>query len=170
MKQTKIIAKILYTGSRVLAIGYAITTFYALFCILTGIWTGLPDEKKLHIFYPFTTEPFLMAENNMLYLIFSFLLPLLLYSMFFWLASNVFRVFREPTLFTPQNIVHLRRFYRFNLITPALATAVGSCFVPVEDFIIALIVVHSFLGVFTYFLAAIFNQGIGLQNERDLFI
>lgn len=170
MKQTKAVAKTLYIISEVLATGYSFTTLYAAFCILTGIWTSLFEENLLYIFYPFTTKPFLIAEDNTPYIIFSFLLPLALYSIFFWLVSNVFQVFLKPTLFTPQNVMHLRRFYRLNLIIPVLSTVISSFFVPIEDFILALVVVHFFLGVFTYFLAAIFNQGIGLQNEQDLYI
>lgn len=170
MKRTKIVAKALYMVCRGFAIGYSIATLYAACCIITGIWTGLAEENHLHIFYPFTTKVFLIAENNTSYILFSFLLPLVLYSIFFWLVSNLFRVFLKPTLFTPQNVVHLKRFYMFNLIVPALATAIGSFFVPIENFIFALVMVHFFLGIFTYFLAAIFNQGIGLQNEQNLFI
>ncbi|MBC9795088.1 DUF2975 domain-containing protein [Sinomicrobium weinanense] len=170
MRRTKIIAKTLYIISLVLAIGYSITTLYAAFCIVTGIRTSIFDKNLLHIFYPFTTKPFLIAENNTLYIIFSLLLPLGLYSIFFWMSSNVFRVFLKPVLFTARNVVHLKRFFGFNLVAPALATVIGSFFVPIEDFILALVVVHFFLGIFIYFLAAIFNQGIGLQNEQDLFI
>jgi len=170
MKQTKIVAKTFYIISRVLAICYFATTLYSAFCILTGIGTGLVKENRLHIFYPFTSKTFLIAENIPHYIIFSFFLPLGLYSIFFWLVSNVFRAFLKPTLFTSQNVVHLKRFYGFNLIVPILATVIGSFFVLIEDFILALVVVHFILGVFTYFLAAIFNQGIGLQNEQDLYI
>ncbi|MGV3761771.1 hypothetical protein [Parapedobacter sp.] len=170
MKRTKIVAKILYIISRMLAVGYFLTTLYAALCILTGIWTGVIEGKFLHIFFPFTSKTFLIVENYTLYMLFSFLLPLALYSAFFWLVSDVFRVFLKPTLFTSQNVVHLKRFYGFNLIVPALATVIGCLFVPIEDFIIVLIVLHFILGVFIYFLAAIFDQGIGLQNEQDLYI
>lgn len=170
MKRIKLLAKGLYIVSRALAIGYVATTLYAAFCILTGIGTGLVKENLLHIFYPFIAKPFLIVDNTPLYIIFSFFLPLGLCSIFFWLVSNVFRVFLKPTLFTVQNVLHLKRFYGFNMIVPVLATVIGSFFVPIEDFILALVVVHFILGVFTYFLATIFNQGIGLQNEQDLYI
>lgn len=170
MKRTKIVAKTLLIVSRLLTIGYSIVTLYAAFCVTTGIWTGLVDKNLLHVFYPFTRTSFLIAENNTPYILFSFLLPLGLYSIFFWLVSNVFGVFLSPTLFTVQNVVHLKRFYIFNLVAPLLATVTGSFFVPIEGYIIALVVVHFFLGIFTYFLAEIFNQGIGLQNEQNLFI
>ncbi|WP_229738691.1 DUF2975 domain-containing protein [Parapedobacter pyrenivorans] len=170
MKRTKIVAKTLNIASRVLAIGYSATTLYAGFCITTGIGTGLAEENLLHIFYPFTSKPFLIVENTPLYIIFSFFLPLGLYSIFFWLVSNVFGAFLQSPLFTSQNVVHLKRFYGFNLIVPALATVIASFFVPVEDFIIALIALHLILGVFIYFFAEIFNQGIGLQKEQDLYI
>ena len=35
---------------------------------------------------------------------------------------------------------------------------------------IVLIVLHAIIGVFAYLIAAIFKQGLDLQNEKDLFI
>ena len=57
-----------------------------------------------------------------------------------------------------------------NVFVPLPATALASLFVPVEGLIMGLVVVHLFLGAFTFFLAAIFTQGVNLQNEQDLFI
>lgn len=170
MKRVKIIARALYIISRILALGYSITTLYAAFCIVTGVWTSPYEEKFLHIFYPFTTRPFLIADNNVSYLIFSLLLPLGLYSVFFWWVSGVFKVFFQSRLFTAQNIVHLNRFCIFNLIAPVLATILSSFFVPIDGIIWELIVVHIILGTFTFFFTAIFRQGLDLQNEQDLFI
>lgn len=170
MKRVKIIARALYIICRILAVGYSLTTLYAAFCTLTGIWVSPDGNRLLHIFYPFTQSPFLIADNNFRYIVFSLLLPLGLYSVFFWWVSNVFKVFFQDRLFTVENIVHLNRFYLLNLIAPISATLAGSFFVPVNSIIWELIMVHSILGVFTYFFTAIFKQGLDLQNEQDLFI
>src|SRR5690606_30025524 len=139
-------------------------------CIMTGMGTGLAEENLLNIFYPFTSKPILIGEKTLLNIIFSFFLPLEMFSILFWLLSQVFQVFLKARLFTSQNVVHLKRFCGFNLIVPVLATVIASFFVPIEDFVIALIALLFVLGVFIYFFAEIFNQGIGLQKEQDLYI
>jgi hypothetical protein len=171
MNSAKSIAKILYYICLVLAIFYLTTILYAVLCLLTRFGISAYGEGQyLHINYPFTNNPFLNIDNNLPYIIFSFLLPLILYGVFFWLAANVFKVFFQTKLFTQQNIFNLRRFYMLNLIVPVIAAVLASVFVPVESAIWVLVVVHGILGIFTYFLAAIFKQGLNLQNEQDLII
>jgi hypothetical protein len=171
MARVKAISRILHYISRILALGYLATTLYAIICLLTswGIQQyGAGDH--LHILYPFTNIAFLNIENNPSYIIWSFLLPLSLYSLFFWLASNVFKVFYQPKLFSLRNILPLRRFYLLNIMVPGVCAILSGFFVPLENAIWVLVIVHFFLGTFTYFLAAIFKQGLQLQNEQDLFI
>ncbi|GAO41680.1 hypothetical protein [Flavihumibacter petaseus] len=171
MQQAKIISRCLFYFSRFLSVGYLFSVAYALLCIVTG-WFVQPygDNKFLHINYPFTSRPFLNVDNNLPYIIFSFILPLLLYGIFFWLSSNVFRVFFQSRLFTTQNIVQLKRFYVFDIFIPFPAVLLAGFFVPLENAIWVLVLVHGFLGIFVYFLAVIFRQGLYLQNEQDLFI
>ncbi|MGO4293213.1 hypothetical protein [Chitinophaga sp. RAB17] len=171
MTRVKAVSKILHYISKILALGYLITILYSIICLLTNWGIQYYGEGKyLHILYMFTDTPFLNIDNNPSYIIFSFLLPLSLYTLFFWLAANVFKVFYQPKLFSSQNIVHLRRFYLFNIIAPGVSAAFSSIFVPLESIIWALITLHLFLGIFAYFLAAIFKQGLQLQNEQELFI
>lgn len=171
MTTAKGIARTLYYICLILAIFYLAAMLYAALCLLTR-WGIDPygEGQYLHINYPFTNTPFLNIDNNLPYIIFSFLLPLSLYGVFFWLAANVFKVFFQAKLFTQKNIFDLRRFYMLNLIVPGIATLFASIFVQVESAIWGLVVVHGMLGVFTYFLAAIFKQGLNLQNEQDLII
>ncbi|MGX5820251.1 DUF2975 domain-containing protein [Chitinophaga lutea] len=171
MTQTKLIARILFYGCRTLAWAYLLTVAYSILCLLSGWSTaGYGEGRFLHIFYPFTTTPFLNIENNLPYIIWSFLLTLTLYGLFFWLASDVFRVFTRQKLFTAPNVVHLRRFCWFNLAVPGACTLAALPFVEIENMIGVLVAVHFILGVFAYFLAAIFQQGLQLQKEQDLFI
>lgn len=171
MSLTKIISRILYHFSRIIGLGYLITALYSIISLLTG-WGLQPhgEGKYLFINYPFTQKPFLNIETNLPYIIFSFLLPLILYTLFFWLASNVFKVFHQPKLFTRNNIAALRRFYLFNIFVPCISVVVAGFFVEVESEVWLLIIIHFILGIFTYFLADIFLQGVQLQNEQDLFI
>lgn len=171
MKRVKIISRILWVISWILAALYLATVIYAVFCLVTGLETEpYGDGKYLHINYPFSSIHFLNIENNLPYIVCSFLLLLGFYGVFFLLAAGVFSVFFQPRLFTLPNIIRLRRFYWFNLIVPGAASISSSVFVSIESGVWALVLVHFLLGVFAYFLAAIFKQGLNLQNEQDLFI
>ncbi|WP_316802907.1 DUF2975 domain-containing protein [Pedobacter nototheniae] len=170
MKRARIISRILFYFSRTMGLGYLVTTLYSILCLLTG-WFILPyKDNYIHINLPFTQTAFLNLELNMPYIIFSFLLPLTLYSAFFWLASNVFRVFTQPKLFTEESLKQLRLFYIFNLFPPIVLAIIASFFVSVESAVWILVVVHFVLGIFAYFLAAIFKQGLDLQKDQDLYI
>lgn len=171
MNQTKIISKILFYICSVLSIGYLITTIYSLLCLATGFSvTPYKEDQYLHINYPFTEQPFLNIENNYTYILFSFLLVLISYGIFFWLSAKVFRVFFQSKLFTQENILQLKRFYLYNIFIPLPLVVVASFFVEVESMIWGLVFIHFMLGIFCLFLANIFKQGLHLQNEQDLFI
>lgn len=171
MNGLKIISKALFFVSRIFALAYMATVIYSLLCLFTNWGITLYEEGKyMHINYPFTNTPFLNINNNLSYKIFDFLLPLFLYGLFFWLLSNVFKVFFQPRLFTQHNVVHLRRFYILNLTLPWITAIASSFFVEVEMAMWLLVGVHFVLGIFTFFLSEIFKQGLHLQNEQDLYI
>lgn len=171
MKQSKNISKILYYLCLILSSGYLLTFVYSVFCVLTGFAvTPYKENLYLHINYPFTEQPFLNIENNYPYIILSFLLVLITYGIFFLLSAKVFKVFFQSKLFTEGNIVHLKRFYTYNIFFPLPIVITASFFVEVESIIWGLVFIHFMLGIFCYFLANIFNQGLHLQNEQDLFI
>jgi len=171
MNGLKIISKALFFVSRIFALVYMATVIYSLLCLFTNWGITLYEEGKyMHINYPFTNTPFLNVDNNLSYKIFDFLLPITLYGLFFWLLSNVFKVFYQQRLFTQQNVVQLFRFYALNLTLPWMAAILSSFFVEVEMAMWLLVGVHFVLGIFTFFLAEIFKQGLHLQNEQDLYI
>lgn len=171
MNHSKNISKILYYLCIVLSAGYLFTFVYSVFCLLTGFAvTPYKENLYLHINYPFTEQPFLNIENNYPYIILSFLLVLLTYGIFFWLSAKVFKIFFQSKLFTEENIVHLKRFYSYNIFFPLPIVITASFFVEVESIICGLVFIHFMLGIFCYFLANIFKQGLHLQNEQDLFI
>jgi hypothetical protein len=92
------------------------------------------------------------------------------YGIFFWLSSKVFKVFFQTKLFTEENILHLKRFFSYNIFFPLPIVIMASFFVEVESIIWGLVFIHFMLGIFCFFLANIFKQGLYLQNEQDLFI
>ncbi|MHA7609789.1 DUF2975 domain-containing protein [Elizabethkingia meningoseptica] len=171
MNQNKIISKTLYYLCMVLSVGYLVTAVYSILCLITGFGvTPYNGNQYLHINYPFTKTPFLNIENNYPYIIFSFMMVLISYGIFFWLSAKVFRVFLQPKLFTEENISELKRFYVYNIFIPLPIVIIASFFVEVESIIWGLVFIHFMLGIFCLFLANIFSQGLHLQNEQDLFI
>lgn len=171
MNQTKIISKILYYLCCIVSAGYLITFVYSVFCLVTDFSvTPYKNNLYLHINYPFTEQPFLNIERYYPYIIFSFLMVLFLYGIFFWLSAKVFKVFFQSKLFIKENILQLKRFYMYNIFIPLPAVITASFFVEVESIIWGLVFIHFMLGIFCLFLANIFKQGLHLQNEQDLFI
>jgi hypothetical protein len=171
MDRVKIIAKFLTVICWILAGFYLVAVSYSAFCLLTGLGiTPYGEGKFLHINFPFTNTPFLNVDNNLPYLICSFILVLSFYGLFFLFTGQVFRIFHQARLFIRPHIITLQRFYRFNLLVPGIATLISLLFVPVESIVWGLVLIHMVLGTFAYFLSAIFKQGLHLQNEQDLFI
>lgn len=172
MNKVKIISTVLFYITRFFAILYLVTTLYSLISLITE-WCFITKENGLYfsICYPFTETPFLNGENNWAYKVFNFLIPIGLYGAFFLLVSNVFNAFRQPRLFTKYGVDQLRRFYLANFTLPWIAILLASIFAgKIEEGLEMVPVIHFFLGVFTYFLAAIFKQGLQIQNEQDLII
>jgi hypothetical protein len=99
------------------------------------------------------------------------LIPIGFYGVFFLLLSNVFNAFKQPKLFTKYGVSQLKCFYLANITLPWLTILLASIFAgKIEEGLEWVAIIHFFLGVFAYFLAAIFKQGLELQNEQDLFI
>ncbi len=172
MKNVKIMASVLFYVTRLVAILYLVTVLYSLTTLLSE-WSFVTREngEYFSIMYPFTQTPFLNGENNWAYKAFNFLIPIGFYGVFFLLLSNVFKVFKQPKLFTQYGVDQLKWFYLANLTLPLLTILLASIFAGgIEEGLGWVAVIHFFLGVFAYFLAAIFKQGLHLQNEQDLYI
>lgn len=171
MDKTKLAAKIASSISRIVAIGYLVTALYSVLCLATHMFvTSYGEGKFVHINFPFSQRPLLNVDNNAAYIIFSFLLPITLYGIFFWLVANLFAVFSKPKLFTKPNLLQLKKFYLFNWFVPFPVLIISSFFVETESIVWLLATIHGILGVFAWMVAAIFKQGLQLQNEQDLFI
>jgi len=171
MNSTKIIARVLFWLTRVLSIMYFALSLLSITALTTGWGLELKEGGKYFVvFYPFTQKPLMLGDYNSTYIIFEFLTPLTAYGLFFLLVGNVFKVFYQPRLFTLTGIKHLRLFYLANLILPGLVMLFTSFFTAVDDSLIMLTTIHFILGVFAYFLAAIFRQGLNLQHQQDLII
>lgn len=172
MKNVKITSTILFYITRIVAIIYLLIAVYSLFSLVTE-WSYITqdNEKYFAVCYPFTETRFLLGENNWSYKIFEFIVPIGSYGIFFYLLSNVFTAFKQPKLFTELGANRLKYFYIANVFAPCLIALLAFIFTGnVQDEFWWIIVIHFFLGVFSYFLYAIFKQGLNLQNEQDLYI
>lgn len=169
MKKTKLLSKTLFAITRCIAWVYLAIPTYGAFAWLTESNIQFKGTKAI-INYPFTDISFLILDNNLPYFLFAFLLPLLSYGLFFWLLSNVFKVFYQKRLFTTSNIIHLKRFYAVNMILPVVLVGFSSLFITIERGIFMLVALHLVLGIFIFIISEIFNQGLSLQDEQDLYI
>lgn len=170
MNTVRFVARILLALSRVLALGYALSFLLSLIALSTGWSLNLIEgNQRFEIFYPFTRVPYLLGMYNRDYIL-MFLLLLGLYTLFFFLVGNVFKVFTLPKLFTAYGIRQLKRFYLGNLVLPISSAFAISLFYGIESPMVVLVILHMLLGVFTYFMAAIFKEGFVLQNENDLIL
>lgn len=174
MKQVRIIATGLYYITRIAALLFLITGIYAFVVLALSMYTnigGLPLEVKSNgsfvIFYPFTETPFLLGDYTRSYFLIS-TSTVALYGLFLWLLSCVFRAFRQQRLFIPKSISRLERFYLFNLGVPILFLIfLAFSGHELRDALI-IVFLHVMIGVFAFFMAAIFKQGLLLQEEQDL--
>ncbi|RXJ43727.1 DUF2975 domain-containing protein [Gelidibacter gilvus] len=172
MKNVKIISTILFYITRIVAILYILVTIYSLFSLLTE-WSYILEDNGNYfaVCYPFTETRFLLGENNWSYKTFEFLIPIGAYGIFFLLVSNVFNAFKQPKLFTSYGINQLKWFCLANIFVPSFIILLASIFTDkLDDGLQWAAVIHFFMGVFAYFLYAIFKQGVNLQNEQDLYI
>ena len=171
MNNVKIVSKILFYITRILAFIYFAMVAQSIIALVTGWSLRFKDNGKyFQVCFPFTQTPFLNGNYNLPYILLEFLIPLSLYGLFFLWLSNVFKVFFQPKLFTENGVKHLKRFYLSNLIVPGIMVLLVSTIDDPENDAVVLIVLHAIIGIFAYFLAAIFTKGLNLQNEQDLII
>lgn len=171
MNTAKIVAKILFYFTRFLALVYFAMSVQSVVSLITGWSLTFKEGKKyFQICFPFTQTPYLVGDYNTPYIVYDFLMPLSLYGLFFLLLSNVFKVFFQPKLFTANGIRQLTIFYLVNFIVPIVAIALAAIFADSDELSSMLLILHFVIGIFAYFLATIFKQGLHLQNEQDLFV
>jgi hypothetical protein len=174
MKTVRLISAILFYLSRVAALLVLATAVYATIVVI--LYQGHPssslpmqvfDNGSFRIYFPFTKTTFLLGDYTASYFIPN-LLMIAFYGLFLWLLGGVFHAFRQEKLFTRNGVVKLSRFYLTNLIVPAAFLVLLAFFGHEIIDILRITLVHLVIGVFAYFMAAIFKQGVHLQEEQDL--
>jgi hypothetical protein len=171
MKTARLIANVLFYISRLFAIPYIFTAIHATIAVIfktSAFWLE-KEGSRFIIAYPFTQKRFLLGENDSNY-IFEMLAFLGLFGIFLWLLGNVLNIFRQEKLFTIKNLKRLTLFYMFNFIIPPLFLIYNIAINFEIETIVIITFSHFVIGVFAYFMGAIFKQGLNLQKEQDLFI
>lgn len=170
MKNVKLIAGILHFLSKVIALLYLCTAVYALLVILISRFreTSLfaASEGGFTIMYPFTQTPFLLGDNTSLFLVMMIVI-FSGYGVFAWMLGEVFRLFTLDKLFTRTAVKTLTAFYLLNLLVPGTVLLVNLFFTRDVKDLVAITVLHAVIGIFAWFMANIFKQGLALQDEQD---
>jgi hypothetical protein len=171
MKRTRILAAVLFYLGRLVSICYLLSGTHALITLAfkTSDLRDVVGEKNYRINFPFTDQGFLLIERRLDYIA-EMIAFLLLYGLFFWLLANIFKTFREPKLFTPTGVRRLTIFYVLNFSIPMIFLVIHIITNYEISTMIIIAFLHFVLGVFAYFMAAIFRQGLHLQKEQDLYI
>jgi len=166
------LANMLYHLTRGLVMIYGVIAVYAISITIlakSGV-KGLPlnvSGDQFTIYYPFSKTPFMLLQDERTFLV-TTLLVVLFYGLFLILMLGVLDTFRQKKLFTPKGVQRLTRFYLANFFLPVIAIIIllllGE---PINDLLI-ITFLHIVLGIFIYFMTAIFRQGLELQIEQDL--
>lgn len=173
MKSVRFIANILFYICRMFSVLFFIVTLYAFIVLTVSTFSAvswLPIEVAnggFKIFYPFTKITFLLGDYTASYIVTNFF-TIAFYGLFLWLLSGVFHAFRQQKLFTRKGVKQLSRFYIANLTVPVLFLLLVIILNAEFTDIIRIIFLHLVIGVFAFFMAAIFKQGLLLQDEQDL--
>ncbi|MEO8172646.1 MAG: DUF2975 domain-containing protein [Sediminibacterium sp.] len=176
MKRVKVIAGGLFYFMRVLALIFGATAIYSIIVLglsVLGGPTWLPiniTDGQFTILYPVTSTPFLIGDYTAAYLV-PTLLVVLFYTLFMFVLSSLFKALMQRKIFVRKSIVLLDRFYKINFVVPAaiLLSSVlyGNESNDIKDYIM-ICFLHAVIGVFAFFMAAIFREGYVLQEEQDL--
>ena len=112
------------------------------------------------------------TEITLSFFITSMILFLLYYGVFFCLLRSIFKAFsKEKVIFTKKTISYIRNFALLNIFLPPLGLLAAYFIkngIDFETIMQAGLLV--FLGIFSLFVVAVFNEGILLQEETDLTI
>jgi hypothetical protein len=174
MKFVRTISTVLFYVTRCVALVYALVAVYIIFvfssyALAPDTTLMIQDAGRFVIYYPATSTPFLLGDYDTVYLS-EMVGGITLYALFFWLLSDVFLTFRHSPLFTEKGVARLTRFYCFSIAAPIVVLSLMALFSISEPAAQAIGTLHVIFGIFTYFMAAIFKQGLELQVQQEFTI
>ena len=168
------LSSILFYLTRAIASVYGLIVSYAVLVFTMHlVWPDAAPlavaDGRFEIFYPFTSKVFLLGEMDATYLM-QMLGLMTLYAVFFWLLGNVFLTFRQITLFTPKGVRRLNLFWLYSITAPVLSIVSLTILNEIEPAAQLISILHIIIGIFAYFMAAIFKQGLKLQVQQEFTI
>lgn len=97
---------------------------------------------------------------------------MLFFSVFFYMLSNIFKIFKASKLFTNKAIKQLNYFAFINLVVAPILFLTIDFFIMEKPQIgnIYNYLLTFLLGIFLLFIAAVFKHGYKVQSENDLTI
>ncbi len=169
MQTIRIISRVAFYCSLLLAVGYLAISLYSIIAYLFPETFMTVTGDRFVVNYPFSKKAFLLGDNHIGYK-FNMTFIIFLYGLFFLLLSNIFRVFKKKTLFTKEGVKVLGVFAICNLTLPIIAFTLYSVILGDVDSEFVLVILHAILAIFALFLRAIFKEGLKLQTAQDLTI
>ncbi len=177
MRLIRIISKGLKGLAIVLALVYGLSFIYCAFVMLlhtlvpAAPWVPFEEfDDRFVVLFPFTDVGFITERLHWG----SQLLVLVIlgsYSLFFYLLGRLFAAFSQEKLFTGRSVEGLKRFSWLSLSLPVLVFLFYALVTNEAGMgEVLLLIAHLLLGVFAFFLLAIFQEGYHLQQEQDLTI
>jgi len=172
MKTVRVIATFLKYLSRLAGSLILLIAFYAAIILIVSKFTSwqMPVEIKdgaFTIFYPFTKTAFLLGDYTTSYIV-SNLITFYFYGLFLLWLGGVFQAFSQKKLFTSTGVKRLTRFYMINIVGSVLFLLILLFMNSDPADLLRIILLHLVIGIFAFFMAAIFKQGYILQEEQDL--
>lgn len=171
MKFSTTFSALLSYMARFFAVLYLSSSLYSAITIVfqTASYALKDGGRNFVIRFPFSEVGFLAGENYARYK-FEMVMGIGLYGVFLWMLANLFNAFRQPRLFNQKSITILTWFYRSNFCIPILFLLLHILTNDELSVLVILTLLHAVVGIFAYFMAVIFKQGLKLQTEQDLYI
>jgi len=164
----KSVSSILFYGTRLITIGYAAFILFVIISLITHNFV-ITDTNNMEMHIPFSNA--VIKGNFTPVTLIAMLGYLIFYGIFFFVLSLIFKTFSAEKLFTEKAIKHLKWFTILNLILPfvyPISAIILKNSVSIDDLIPGLL--HIGLGVFAWFIVAIFRLGFTIQEENELTI
>lgn len=164
----KSVSAILFYSARLITIGYTIFILFVIISLITHNFV-ITDNNDMEMQIPFSTAV-IKGDFTSMTLI-AMLGFLIFYGVFFFMLSLIFKTFSAEKLFTEKAIKHLKWFTILNLVLPfvyPISAIILKNRISMDDLAPGLL--HIGLGIFAWFIVAIFRLGFTIQEENELTI
>ncbi|RZS99569.1 DUF2975 domain-containing protein [Aquimarina brevivitae] len=161
------LSTLLFYALRAITIGYIIFFILIVLAIVTKSFEIVNNEFIIKI--PFTDS--VIKGNYETKVFLAITIFLIFYTVFFYLASNIFKTFKSKVLFTKKASRYLLYFTFWNLLYAVTELVIiGILYQRMSITETPEWMLHLILGIFSWFIASIFKEGTQIQQENELTI